>query len=70
LTADAFNAFREAKGPYDTAVAERLRKNVFAVGDTVDPADAYRAFRGKDPDTAALMQKRGFAKAKAKSVAH
>jgi peptidyl-dipeptidase Dcp len=61
LTEDAFNAFTEGKGPYDTAVAERLRKNVFAVGDTVDPADAYRAFRGRDPDTGALMRARGFA---------
>ena len=64
LTADAFNAFTEGKGPYDAAVAERLRKSVFAVGDTIDPADAYRAFRGKDPDAGALMRKRGFAKAK------
>jgi peptidyl-dipeptidase Dcp len=63
LTADAYNAFTEGKGPYDSAVAERLRKHVFAVGDTVDPADGYRAFRGKDPDTGALMRKRGFAKA-------
>jgi peptidyl-dipeptidase Dcp len=61
LTADAFNAFVEGKGPYDTAVAERLRKNVFSVGDTIDPADGYRAFRGKDPGTEALMKKRGFA---------
>ncbi|HSO32019.1 MAG TPA: M3 family metallopeptidase, partial [Labilithrix sp.] len=67
LTADAFNAFTEAKGPYDAAVAARLRKNVFSVGDTVDPADGYRAFRGKDPGTNALMVKRGFAaKTKAK----
>jgi peptidyl-dipeptidase Dcp len=63
LTEDAFNAFTEAKGPYDAAVAERLRKNVFATGDTIDPAVAYRAFRGKDPDTGALMRARGFAKA-------
>lgn len=61
LTADAFNAFTEAKGPYDAAVAERLRKNVLAVGDTVDPAIAYRNFRGRDPETSALMKKRGFA---------
>lgn len=60
LTADAFNAFMEGKGPYDPAVAERLRKHVFSVGDTVDPADGYRAFRGKDPDSSALMKKRGF----------
>jgi len=60
LTADAWEAFTEAGGPWDAAVAERLRKNVFSVGNTVDPADAYRAFRGRDPDIAALMRKRGF----------
>ncbi|HMI84047.1 MAG TPA: M3 family metallopeptidase [Polyangiaceae bacterium] len=62
LSSDAYEAFTEAKGPYDKEVAERLRKNVFSVGDTVDPADGYRAFRGRDPDIAALMRKRGFAK--------
>jgi peptidyl-dipeptidase Dcp len=61
LTADAFGAFVEGKGPYDRAVAERLRKYVFSVGNTVDPADAYRAFRGRDPKIDALMKKRGFA---------
>jgi peptidyl-dipeptidase Dcp len=64
LTADAFNAFTEAKGPFDASVAERLRKNVFSVGDTVDPAEGYRRFRGRDPGTGALMRKRGFAKPK------
>jgi peptidyl-dipeptidase Dcp len=62
LSSDAHEAFTEAKGPYDKTVAERLRKNVFSVGDTVDPADGYRAFRGRDPDLTALMRKRGFAK--------
>ncbi|HTG85818.1 MAG TPA: M3 family metallopeptidase [Pyrinomonadaceae bacterium] len=60
LTADAFGAFVEGKGPYDKAVAERLRKNVFSVGNTIDPADAYRAFRGRGPKIDALMKKRGF----------
>ncbi len=60
LTADAYEAFVEGKGPYDASVAERLRKNVFSVGDTIDPAEGYRAFRGKDAGTAALMKKRGF----------
>ena len=41
-------------------MAQRLREHVFSVGNTVDPADAYRAFRGRDPGTAALMRKRGF----------
>lgn len=62
LTADAFGAFKEAGGPYDKSVAERLRKNVFSVGNTIDPAEGYRAFRQKDPGIEALMEKRGFGK--------
>ena len=61
LTADAYGAFKEGSGPYDSTVAERLRKNVFSVGDTIDPAEGYRAFRGHDVDLSALMKKRGFA---------
>src|SRR5215207_8184167 len=60
LTADAFGAFVEGGGPYDKAVAERLRRFIFSVGNTVDPAEAYRSFRGRDPRVEALMRKRGF----------
>lgn len=60
LTADAFNAFTEAGGPYDKEVAERLRTYVFSVGNTIDPEEGYRAFRGRDPKVEALMKKRGF----------
>jgi len=61
LTADAFGAFVEGKGPYDRAVAQRLIKHVFSVGNKTDPAEAYRGFRGRDPKIDALMKKRGFA---------
>lgn len=60
LNADAFEAFTEAGGPYDKTVAARLRKYIFTVGNTIDPADAYRSFRGRDPNVEALMRKRGF----------
>jgi peptidyl-dipeptidase Dcp len=60
LTADAFGAFVEAGGPYDRKVADRLRKYIFSVGNTIDPAEAYRSFRGRDPRVEALMKKRGF----------
>jgi peptidyl-dipeptidase Dcp len=60
LTADAFEAFLDAGGPYDRAVAARLIEHVFSAGNTVDPADAYRAFRGRDAEVDALMAKRGF----------
>jgi peptidyl-dipeptidase Dcp len=60
ISADAFEAFTEAGGPYDKAVAKRLHDAVFSVGNTIDPADGYKQFRGKEPGTAALMRKRGF----------
>ena len=69
LAADAYSAFTEAGGPYDKAVAARLRQNVFTVGNTVDPAVGYRAFRGRDPKIDALMKKRGFPMAGAAAVA-
>ena len=60
ITADAFGAFTEGKGAYDKAVAQKLFKNIFSVGNTIDPGEAYRQFRGRDPQTSALMKKRGF----------
>jgi peptidyl-dipeptidase Dcp len=60
LSADAYEAFTEKGGPYDRSVAARLRKQVFSAGNTVDPAAAYRAFRGRDADPRALMRRRGF----------
>jgi peptidyl-dipeptidase Dcp len=66
ITADAFGAFVEGKGPYDKAVGAKLVKNIFSVGNTIDPADAYRTFRGRDPKVEALMKKRGFPVAQVK----
>jgi peptidyl-dipeptidase Dcp len=60
ITADAWEAFTEGGGAWDKAVAQRLRDNVFSVGNTIDPADGYHKFRGRDPGIAALMRKRGF----------
>lgn len=60
ITADSFGAFTEGKGPYDKEVGKRLVNYVFSIGNTMDPADAYRKFRGRDPKVEALMKKRGF----------
>jgi peptidyl-dipeptidase Dcp len=60
LTADAWEAFTAGAGPWDKQVAKRLREHVFSVGNTVDPAETYRAFRGRDAGIEALMRKRGF----------
>ena len=61
LSADAFEAFTEAGGAYDKSVAKKLREYVFSTGNSVDPAESYRAFRGRDAGIEALMRRRGFA---------
>ena len=62
LTADAWEAFEEAGGGWDETVAGRLKEHVFSVGNTIDPAEGYRRFRGRDPGIEALMRQRGFAR--------
>lgn len=63
LTADAWEAFTEAGGPWDETVAERLRRHVLSAGNSIPPEEGYRAFRGRDATIDALMRKRGFAPA-------
>ena len=61
LTSDAAEAFTKAPGGfYDKQLARKLVDNLFAVRNAVDPADAYRAFRGRDARIDALMRDRGF----------
>ncbi len=61
LTSDAAEAFKESPGGfYDPDVAKKLVDHLFAPRNSIDPADAYRAFRGRDADIAPLMRDRGF----------
>ena len=61
LTSDAAEAFAEAPGGfYDKQLAKKLVDHLFAVRNAVDPADAYRAFRGRDARIGALLRDRGF----------
>ena len=61
LDADAFEAFVESGDVFDPALAERLRRFVYAAGGTRAPEELYAAFRGRAPDPSALLRKRGFA---------
>ena len=59
LDADAFQAFVEAGSPFDPQVAERLRRHVYAAGDSVEPAATYAAFRGRAARIEPMLEKRG-----------
>jgi peptidyl-dipeptidase Dcp len=60
MDADTRDAFVEAGSVFDPTTAMKLRKFILAPGNTTDRAQAYRDFRGRDPDVRALFRKRGF----------
>ena len=60
MDADTWAAF-EAKGDvFDPELARRYQSIILAPGNTTDRAEAYRQFRGRDPDVSALLKVRGF----------
>ncbi|MBN9307297.1 MULTISPECIES: M3 family metallopeptidase [unclassified Devosia] len=59
LDADGFEAFEEAGDPFDAATAGRLYTYVYSAGGSRDFAEAYRLFRGRDPDVGGLLRGRG-----------
>jgi peptidyl-dipeptidase Dcp len=60
MDADTWAAFEEAGSPWDKATADRFRTTLLSTGNETDRAEAYRAFRGRDPDVNALLKRRGF----------
>lgn len=61
LAADAAESFKlAADGFYDKKQAARMVKYLFAPRNSIDPAEAYRKYRGRDADVSALMRVRGF----------
>jgi peptidyl-dipeptidase Dcp len=57
LDADGFGAFKD--DPFEPEAAKRLYESIYSSGGTRDFAEAYRAFRGRDPDPKALLEGRG-----------
>jgi oligopeptidase A len=62
LSADAFAAFEEAGLEDEAAIAQvgqRYRNTVLALGGSQHPMEVFKAFRGREPDTAALLRHNG-----------
>ena len=60
MDADTWAAFTEKGDVWDKETAERFRSMLLATGNETDRIEAYRAFRGRDPDVKYIMEKRGF----------
>jgi peptidyl-dipeptidase Dcp len=61
LEAEAFDAFIEAGDPFHPHTAERLHRHIYSAGGRTAPAEAYRAFRGRDASVQPMLRKRGLA---------
>ncbi|MBP1858554.1 M3 family metallopeptidase [Rhizobium herbae] len=61
LDADAFAAFEETGDAFNPTTAKKLKDNIYSVGGSIDPEDAYKAFRGKLPSPNAMLAKKGLA---------
>ncbi len=60
MASDAWAAFEDTGNPWDPATAKRFKDIILAQGNVIDRAEAYRDFRGRDPDVDALLENRGF----------
>ena len=60
MDADTWEAFEESGDVWDRTIADRFRETLLSTGNETDRAEAYREFRGRDPDVDALLRKRGF----------
>jgi peptidyl-dipeptidase Dcp len=60
MDADTREAYAEAGDVFDPKVAAKMKQFILAPGNSTDRAEAYRQFRGRDPDVKALLKKRGF----------
>ena len=60
MDADTWAAFEEAGGAWDKTTAERFRSLILSTGNETDRKEAYREFRGRDPEVKYILQKRGF----------
>jgi len=59
LDADGFDAFVEVGDPFDPGVADRLRRFIYSSGNTLEPRQAYLAFRGREPSIEPMLRQRG-----------
>jgi peptidyl-dipeptidase Dcp len=59
IVLDGFDAFLEAGSPFDKETARKVRKYIYSSGASMDPREAYRAFRGRDPKVEAMLRKKG-----------
>ena len=60
MDADTWAAFEETGNVWDKATADKFRTILLETGNETDRKEAYKAFRGRDPDVNALFKRRGF----------
>jgi peptidyl-dipeptidase Dcp len=60
MEADTWEMFEQSGNVFDPTIAAGMHNIILAPGNNTDRAEAYRQFRGRDPDVNALLRVRGF----------
>jgi peptidyl-dipeptidase Dcp len=60
MEADTWEMFEASGNVFDPTIAAGMRNIILSEGNNTDRAEAYRRFRGRDPDVNALLRVRGF----------
>jgi peptidyl-dipeptidase Dcp len=59
LDADGFDAFLEAGDPFHAETAAKVKRFIYSSGNSIDPREAFRLFRGRDPKVEPMLRKKG-----------
>ena len=60
MDADTWAYFEDSGDVFNPDIAARYKAIILSEGNSSDRGEAYRRFRGRDPDVAALLKVRGF----------
>ncbi len=61
LDADAFEAFKQTGDIFHKETALACREHIYSSGNSCDPAELFRRFRGRDPVIEFMLKKKGLA---------
>lgn len=55
---DGFDAFKETGDPFNKEIAAKARKYIYSAGNSVEPSELFRLFRGRDPTVEPMLKKK------------
>ena len=58
VSLDGFDAFKETGDPFNQDVALKARKYIYSAGNSAEPGELFRLFRGRNPTIEPMLKKK------------